>query len=63
MSRAPNGEDGLSPPPRTIYDIFGEDEEDDDIYEPAAEESTDADGVDDEDDDQFLGESTMSITL
>lgn len=62
MAGANDNRDGLSPPPRTIFDVFGEDEEDDDIYQPATEDSTDADGMDedeDEDEDEFLGSSYL----
>lgn len=56
MSRAPDDREGLSPPPATIFDIFEGDEDDDDIYEPATEGSTDLDAIDGEDlDEEFLG--------
>lgn len=64
MSGAPNNREGLSPPPRTIYDIFDDGDDDDDdeeIYEPATEESTDMDEAEeDEEEDEFLGMCTRS---
>ena len=39
MSRSENDREGLSPRAPNILDLFGDDDESDDVYEPATEES------------------------
>ena len=48
MSRAEDDREGLSPPAPNILDLFGDDDESDDVFEPATEESDLADTTDGE---------------
>lgn len=60
MSRSADDREGLSPSPANILDFLGEEDEDDDIYEPTTEQSemTASTAEDEEEDDgEFAGQS------
>jgi hypothetical protein len=57
MSRAEDDREGLSPSPPNLIDIFEDDDESDDVYEPVPEESeyTTTTNDDGEDEAEFAG--------
>ena len=65
MSRSEDDREGLSPPAPNILDLFEDEDESDDIYEPATEESDLATTTNGEDSEgEFAGqkESLLSHT-
>lgn len=57
MSRSADDREGLSPSPANILDYLGEEDEDDDLYEPAAEQSDLTTSAAEEDDEgEFAGQ-------
>jgi len=56
MSRAPDDREGLSPSPPNILDLFeGDDEEDDEIYEAAEDQTTEGETNDEDEEGDYLG--------
>jgi hypothetical protein len=61
MSRSADDREGLSPPAPNILDLFEDDDESDDVYEPVTEESDLASTEDGEEEEgNFAGTSSTS---
>ena len=63
MSRPVDDREGLSPEPTNVLDLLGDEDEGDDIYEPATEQSElTASTGDEEDDVEFEGNSRTCLS-
>ena len=64
MSRPEDDREGLSPSPANILDFLGDEDEDDDLYEPATERSDmTASTAEDDEEAEFAGQMADSATF
>ena len=64
MSRPQDDREGLSPPAPNILDLFeGEDDDDEDVYEPVTEESDLATTTEEDSEGEFAGQEEPSLGI